>query len=104
VPISLKSSAEGVKSGPGAVVGVREQVAVGGLNLIDARAHEAGEFKERHLGGDGKGREGVSQGVRRPVIELRKKVRAARNEGIPFAVIARAANLSREWIRRLYAE
>ncbi len=36
--------------------------------------------------------------------ELRKKVRAARDEGIPFAVIARAAGLSREWVRRLYAE
>jgi cell division septum initiation protein DivIVA len=36
--------------------------------------------------------------------ELREKVRAARNEGIAFAVIARAAGLSREWVRRLYAE
>jgi DNA-binding Lrp family transcriptional regulator len=36
--------------------------------------------------------------------ELRKKIRAAHDEGIPFAVIARAANLSREWVRRLYAD
>ena len=36
--------------------------------------------------------------------ELRKKVRAARDEGISFAAIARAAKLSREWVRRLYAE
>ena len=36
--------------------------------------------------------------------ELQEKIRAARDEGISFAAIARAANLSREWIRRLYAE
>ena len=36
--------------------------------------------------------------------ELQKKIRAARDEGVSFAAIARAANLSREWIRRLYAE
>lgn len=36
--------------------------------------------------------------------ELHEKIRAARDEGIPFAVIARAAGLSREWVRRLYAE
>lgn len=35
--------------------------------------------------------------------DLRKKVRAARDEGLSFAAIARAAGLSREWIRRLYA-
>lgn len=35
--------------------------------------------------------------------ELREKVRTARNEGIPFAVIARAAGLSRERVRQLYA-
>ena len=35
--------------------------------------------------------------------ELREKVRAARREGIPFAAIARAANLSRERVRQLYA-
>jgi hypothetical protein len=36
--------------------------------------------------------------------ELREKIRAAHDEGVPFAVIARAAKLSREWVRRLYAE
>jgi hypothetical protein len=36
--------------------------------------------------------------------ELREKIRTAREEGIPFAVIARAAGISREWARRLYAE
>jgi hypothetical protein len=35
--------------------------------------------------------------------ELRAKIRTARDEGIPFAVIARAAGISREWTRRLYA-
>lgn len=35
--------------------------------------------------------------------ELRAKVRIARDEGLPFAVIARAAGLSRERIRQLYA-
>jgi hypothetical protein len=35
--------------------------------------------------------------------ELREKVRAAHDEGIPFAVIARAAGLSRERVRQLYA-
>lgn len=35
--------------------------------------------------------------------ELRAKIRAARDEGIPFAVIARAAGLSRERVRQLYA-
>jgi hypothetical protein len=35
--------------------------------------------------------------------ELREKIRAARAEGIPFSVIARAAKLSREWVRRLHA-
>jgi TATA-binding protein-associated factor Taf7 len=36
--------------------------------------------------------------------ELREKIRAAHDEGVPFAVVARAAKLSREWVRRLYAE
>lgn len=36
--------------------------------------------------------------------ELRQRIRTAREEGIPFAVIARSAGLSREWVRRLYAE
>jgi hypothetical protein len=36
--------------------------------------------------------------------ELRAKIRDARDEGIPFAVIARAAGLSRERVRQLYAE
>ena len=35
--------------------------------------------------------------------ELRARIRAARDEGIPFAVIARAAGLSRERVRQLYA-
>jgi DNA-directed RNA polymerase sigma subunit (sigma70/sigma32) len=35
---------------------------------------------------------------------LREKIRAARNEEIPFAAIARAAQLSRERVRQLYAE
>jgi hypothetical protein len=35
--------------------------------------------------------------------ELRAKVRVARDEGIPFAAIARAASLSRERVRQLYA-
>lgn len=34
---------------------------------------------------------------------LRATVRAARDEGIPFAVIARAAGISRERARQLYA-
>lgn len=34
--------------------------------------------------------------------ELRAKVRAARDEGISYAAIARAAGVSREWVRRLY--
>ena len=35
--------------------------------------------------------------------ELRAKIRIARDEGVPFAVIARAAGLSRERVRQLYA-
>ena len=35
--------------------------------------------------------------------QLRAKVRAARDEGIPFAAIARAAGISRERVRQLYA-
>jgi hypothetical protein len=35
--------------------------------------------------------------------ELRAQVRAARDEGIPFAAIGRAAGLSRERVRQLYA-
>jgi hypothetical protein len=35
--------------------------------------------------------------------ELRGTIRAARDEGIPFAVIGRAAGLSRERARQLYA-
>jgi hypothetical protein len=35
--------------------------------------------------------------------DLRAKVRAARDEGIPFAAIGRAAGLSRERVRQLYA-
>lgn len=35
--------------------------------------------------------------------ELREKIRAARKEGIPFAAIGRAAGLSRERVRQLYA-
>jgi CRISPR/Cas system CSM-associated protein Csm2 small subunit len=36
--------------------------------------------------------------------EHREKIRVAHDEGIPFAAISRAAGLSREWVRRLYAE
>lgn len=35
--------------------------------------------------------------------ELRAKIREAREEGISFAAIARAAGLSRERIRQIYA-
>jgi hypothetical protein len=35
---------------------------------------------------------------------LREKIRIARDEGISFAAIARAAQISREYARRLYAE
>ena len=35
--------------------------------------------------------------------ELRAKVRVARDEGISFAAIARAAGISRERVRQLYA-
>jgi hypothetical protein len=35
--------------------------------------------------------------------ELREKVRATHDEGIPFAVIAQAAGLSRGRVRQLYA-
>lgn len=35
--------------------------------------------------------------------QLRETIRAARDEGVPFAVIGRAAGLSRERIRQLYA-
>jgi hypothetical protein len=34
---------------------------------------------------------------------LREKIRIARDEGISFAAIARAAQISREYARRLYA-
>jgi hypothetical protein len=35
---------------------------------------------------------------------LREKIRMARDEGISFAAIARAAQISREYARRLYSE
>jgi DNA-directed RNA polymerase sigma subunit (sigma70/sigma32) len=35
--------------------------------------------------------------------QLRARVRAARDEGISFAAIARAAGVSRERVRQLYA-
>jgi hypothetical protein len=35
--------------------------------------------------------------------ELRAMIRVARDEGIPFTAIARAAGLSRERVRQLYA-
>jgi hypothetical protein len=35
---------------------------------------------------------------------LREKIRIARDEGISFAAIARAAQISREYARRLYSE
>jgi hypothetical protein len=35
--------------------------------------------------------------------ELRRRIRIARDEGIPFAAIARAAQMSRERVRQLYA-
>jgi DNA-directed RNA polymerase sigma subunit (sigma70/sigma32) len=34
---------------------------------------------------------------------LREKIRTARAEQVPFAAIARAAGLSRERVRQLYA-
>jgi cell division septum initiation protein DivIVA len=40
---------------------------------------------------------------RQALEELRAKVRIARDEGISFAAIARAAGVSREYVRRLYA-
>lgn len=36
--------------------------------------------------------------------QLRTKIREARDEGIPFAAIGRAAGLSRERVRQIYAE
>jgi hypothetical protein len=46
----------------------------------------------------------ASQEERRHALEeLRAKVRIARDEGISFAAIARAAGVSREYVRRLYA-
>lgn len=33
---------------------------------------------------------------------LRERIRTARDEGVPFAAIARAASLSRERVRQLY--
>jgi cell division septum initiation protein DivIVA len=45
-----------------------------------------------------------AQEERRQALEdLRAKVRIARDEGISFAAIARAARVSREYVRRLYA-
>jgi hypothetical protein len=38
-----------------------------------------------------------------PAKRLRTKIRVACDEGIPFAAIARAAGLSRERVRQLYA-
>ena len=35
--------------------------------------------------------------------ELRAAIRAAHNEGIPFAVIARRLGVSRDRVRQLYA-
>jgi hypothetical protein len=35
--------------------------------------------------------------------ELRAKIRAARDEGLSFAAIARSAGFSLEYVRRLYA-
>ena len=35
--------------------------------------------------------------------QLRARIRAARDEGIPFAAIARAAKLSRERVRQIFA-
>ena len=40
---------------------------------------------------------------RRALAHLREMVRVARDEGLSFASIARAARLSRERIRQLYA-
>jgi len=40
--------------------------------------------------------------TRRARARLARVVRAARDEGIPFAVIGRRANLSREGVRKLY--
>jgi hypothetical protein len=36
--------------------------------------------------------------------DLREKIRIARDEGLSFAAIARAAQISREYARRLYSE
>jgi DNA invertase Pin-like site-specific DNA recombinase len=46
----------------------------------------------------------ASENERAARDELRAKVRAAHDEGISVAAIARAAGVSREWVRRLYAK
>jgi hypothetical protein len=45
----------------------------------------------------------AEQKRRQRLQELREKIRVARNEGVPFAASARAAGISREYARRLYA-
>jgi cell division septum initiation protein DivIVA len=59
--------------------------------LLDDVAEAAERYRE------------AEQKRRQALEELRAKIRVARDEGISFAAIARAAGVSREYARRLYA-
>ena len=69
------------------VVGNRRSVA-----LLDEVAEAAREVR-------------AAEEARAEALEvLREKIRAARDEGIAYAVIARSAQLSRERVRQLYSQ
>jgi hypothetical protein len=50
---------------------VRQEVPVGLVDLLDARAHASGERERGHAGGDRERRVRVAERVRRPVLEPR---------------------------------
>jgi hypothetical protein len=52
-----RSGHERVQSGPRPLQRVGKQVAVGAVDLLDARAHEAGELEQRDASGDREGGE-----------------------------------------------
>src|SRR6266550_6423636 len=66
-----RSGHERVESCPRPLKRVGKQVAVGAVNLLDARTHEAGELEQRDAGGDPERGEGVPKRVGRAVLEAR---------------------------------
>ena len=67
--LGLQSAPKRLQCGPGAVERVGQEMAVGAVNLLDGRAHEARKLEEADARRDGPRGERVAEGVGRPVLQ-----------------------------------